>query len=133
MWMQLLANKWFRLAGICVLCLSLGYMKGCSTGYKKGKEVVQEEFDEYRLQVANEIAEGNAKVLNEVQGRAKAQSELALLQSKRRDELREEIVDVKRKIEGFRTKLDANCLPTADELRVISDSVDKARAGARKN
>ena len=133
MWTLLLQHSWVRMIGIAVLCLSLGYMRGCSTGQAKGEAKVQTEFTEYQLKVASDLIDANAKVITIVQERAKAQNELALLQSKRRDDLREEIVDVKRKLEGFRIKLDDNCAPTDSELRVVQEAIDKARTGARKN
>ena len=133
MWTLLLQHSWVRMFGIAVLCLSLGYMRGCSTGQAKGEAKVQGAFNEYKMQVASDLIDANAKVITIVQERAKAQNELALLQSKRRDDLREEIVDVKRKLEGFRIKLDDNCAPTDSELHVVQEAIDKARAGARKN
>lgn len=134
MWQVLLANKWTRLAGIVVVVAGLSFAKGCSVGYGRGEAAVQKEFNQYKEQIAEDLAGAQAAVLKAVQEGMKAQSDLALLQSQRRDVLREEIRDVKQQIaQGFRLKLDDNCKPTDDELQIARSALDKARAGTRKN
>jgi len=133
MMMGLIANSTVRWIGICLLCLFIGYGKGCSTGYTNGKEVVQKEFSAYKDKIAEDIAKNNALVIENATNAYHAQAELRQMQQSNSNKLLVELADLKQRMNNVLKEriTDPKCMLSSDELRVLQEAARKAGAGPR--
>jgi FixJ family two-component response regulator len=129
------SSSWARYVGIALLCLTLGYTKGCSTGKESGRAEVQGKWDEYKAQIAQDLQENNVKQLEIVAAMQKAQSELAAIQSERRSNTDRQLAALSERLKNvFEERVtDPNCRYTADELRASQQAFDSAKNRRNKN
>lgn len=131
-----LSNPITRMSGVALLCLSLGFMKGCSVGKEQGMAEVQKQFDEYKTEVVADLAANNEKVEAAVREAKEAQDKMIALQTERRLKTERELANLNKRIDDVFEERVSNpdCKWTADELRVAKEAFDRTpRGGAGTN
>jgi hypothetical protein len=133
MLMGLIPDTIIRTIGIALLCLILGYTRGCSVGRASGKAEVQAKWDVYKQEVIEDLTRNNERVLAAAADAQKAQDALIKLQAERRSKTDRELAQLNKKVEDvFEERVsDPNCKWTDDELRVAKEAFDRTtRSGA---
>lgn len=126
MLMGLLDASGLKWIGICLVCLSLGFMKGCSYG----KGVVQEEFDAYKTKIALDLADNNVAVLKMQLDAQRAQDELDNEIAKLKLQAARDRAEIKKKVNNvFPERItNTSCMYTTDELRVSQEAFDRVKS-----
>lgn len=129
-----LANPFVRYTGVALLCLTLGFTKGCQVGTDRGMAKVQKQYDKYKTEVVENLAVNNTKVEEAVRKAREAQDKMLAMQAERRLKTDRELAALNKRIDDvFEERVsDPNCKWTDDELRIAKEAFDRTpRSGSR--